>query len=72
MKAVNDFFFEVDFQYPENIHNLHYDLPFLPERMKIKKVEKLVADVHDKEEYVIHVRNLEQALNNGSLLKNYA
>ena len=40
--------------------------------MKIKKVEKLVADVHDKEEYVIHVRNLEQALNNGSLLKNYA
>ena len=36
--------------------------------MKIKKVEKLVADVHDKEEYVIHVRNLEQALNNGSLL----
>ena len=72
MKAVNDFFFEVDFQYPENIHNLHYDLPFLPKRMKIKKVEKLVADVHDKEEYVIHVRNLEQALNNGSLLKNYA
>ena len=72
MKSVNDFFFEVDFQYPENIQNLHYDLPFLPERMKIKKVEKLVADVHDKEEYVIHVRNLEQALNNGSLLKNYA
>ena len=35
------YFFEVDVQYPENLHNLHNDLPFLPERMKIEKVEKL-------------------------------
>ena len=28
------------------------DLPFLPERMKIKKVKKLVTNLHDKAEYV--------------------
>ena len=42
---------------------------FVPERMKIEKVEKLVANSHDKTEYVIHIRNLKQALNNGLVLK---
>ena len=31
--------------------------------MKIQKIEKLVANVHDKTEYVIHIRNLKEALN---------
>ena len=42
---------------------------FLPERMKIEKVEKLVANLHDKTEYVIHIRNLKQAFNHGLVLK---
>ena len=42
-------------------------MPFLPERMKIEKVEKLVANLHDKTEYVTHVRNLKQALNLGKI-----
>ena len=33
--------------------------------MKIEKIEKLVANLHDKTEYVIHLRNLNQALNHG-------
>ena len=37
--------------------------------MKIKKVEKLVANLHDKTEYVICIINLKQALNNELLLK---
>ena len=37
--------------------------------MKIEKVEKLVANLYDKTEYVIRIRNLKQALNNGLLLK---
>ena len=41
---------------------------FLSERMKIEKVEKLVANLHDKIEYVIHIRNLKQALNHGLVL----
>ena len=45
------------------------DLPFLPERMKIEKVEKLVSYLHDKTEYVIHLRNLRQALNHELVFK---
>ena len=63
------YFLEVDVQYLEKLHELHNDLPFLPERMKIEKVEKLVANLHDKTEYVIHIRNLKQALNHGLILK---
>ena len=63
------YFLEVDVQYPEKLHEPHYDLLFLPERMKIEKVEKLVTNLHDKTEYVIHIRNLKQALNHGLILK---
>ena len=41
-------FLEVDVQYPEKLHELHNYLPFLPERMKIKKVKKLVVSLYDK------------------------
>ena len=63
------YFLEVDVQYLEKLYELHNDLPFLPERMKIEKVEKLVTNLHDKTEYVIHIRNLKQALNHGLVLK---
>ena len=54
------YFVEVDGQYLEKLHELHNDLPFLPERMKIEKVEKLVCNLHDKTEHIIHIRNLMQ------------
>ena len=54
------YFLEVDVQYLEKLHELHNDLPFLLKRMKIEKVEKVI---HDETEYVIHTRNLKQALN---------
>ena len=54
------YFLEVDVQYCENLHKLHNNLPLLPERMKIEKVEKLVINLHDKTEYVIHIRNLKK------------
>ena len=38
--------------------------------MKIEKGLKLVANLHDKEEYVIQIRNLKQALNHELVLKN--
>ena len=37
--------------------------------MKIETVKKLVTNLHDKTEYVIHIRNLKQALNHGIILK---
>ena len=60
---------EVDVQYLQKFHEPQNDLPLLPERMKIKKLEKLVASSQDKTEYVIHIRNLKQALNHGLVLK---
>ena len=65
-KVIKDMFL----RFLEKLHELHNNLPFLPERMKIEKVEKLVANLYDKTEYVIHKRNLKQALNNGLVLKN--
>ena len=51
------YFLEADVQYPEKFHDLHNDLPFLPEKITIKKVQKFVADLHDQSEYVIHNRS---------------
>ena len=55
-------FLEVDVQYPGNFHNLHKNLPFFPEKMEIKKVGKLEANLHDKGEYVIYKRNLKKSI----------
>ena len=44
------YFIEVEVQCLEKLHELHNDLPFLAERMKIEKVENLVANLHDKTE----------------------
>ena len=52
------------------MHNLHSDLLFLSERMKIKKCNKLVCNLCDKKEYVVHIKALKQALNHGLILKN--
>ena len=46
------YFIEIDDQYPEKLHELHNNLHFLPERMKI---EKVVANLLDRKEYVIHI-----------------
>ena len=37
--------------------------------MKIEKVEKPLGNLHYREEYVIHIRNLKQALNPGCFEK---
>ena len=63
------YIFEVDVEYPKNLHKLHSDLPFLPEKTKIGKVKKLVCNIEDKKKYVIHIRALKQVLNNGLILK---
>ena len=39
------------------------------ERLNKEKVEKPVANLHDKTEYVIHIRNLKYELNHGLVLK---
>ena len=45
---------EIDAKYAENVDNLHNDLSLLPERIKIENTEKVVANLHDKNEYVLN------------------
>ena len=52
-----EYFLEVDVQYPEKLHKLHNDLLFFPERLESEKVDKLDTNLHNKTEYVIHIRN---------------
>ena len=61
------YFLEVDIEYLQI--NFHKKLPFLSERKKVEKVEKLVCGIEDKEKYVIHIRALKQALNHGLVLR---
>ena len=63
------YIFYVDIIYPKELYELHRDLPFLPDRMEVNKVNKLVASVYDKANYVIHINALKQALNHGLILK---
>ena len=58
-----------DVQYIENVYNLYNDRPFLPQGMKIEKVEELVVNFYDKKEYVKNMRNLKQAQNYGLVSK---
>ena len=59
------YLFVVDVEYPRNLHNLHSDLPFLPERMEINNCTKLVCNLYDKENYPVHALVLKPALNHG-------
>ena len=61
---------EVDLEYPENLHDLHNDYPFFPERVECKNgVEKLIPNLNDKTKYIIHYKNLIQCLRAGIKLK---
>ena len=42
------YIFEVDIDYPKDLHDLHIHLPFLPERKRINECNKLVCNLYDK------------------------
>ena len=61
-KSNEQYFLEVDVQYPENLHEPHNGLPKID---GFNKVRKLANNLRDKK----RIRNLKQALNRGSVLK---
>ena len=61
---------EVDLTYPEELHDLHNDYPLCPERVECDKgVKKLIPNLRDKNNYVVHYKTLMQYLNLGMELK---
>ena len=76
------YFLEVDVEYSKKLSNRHRDLPFLPDREKVEKIEKRICSIEDKEnmllefyyfilshDLVLVLRVLKQALNHGLKLK---
>ncbi len=63
--------YEVDIVYPKELHDKHNDLPFLPQNSLPpgSKVRKLMATFETKKNYIVHYRNLQQALNNGLIVE---
>ena len=70
-KDKRGYLLEVDVKYPKELHENHNELPFLAERMKIGREEKLVPNLRDKKGYVVHIKKLNQALKHGLKLKRY-
>ena len=60
---------DVDIDYLNKLQNLHSDLPFLPERMVINNTKKLVCNLNDKNNYIVHINLLKQALDHGLKLR---
>ncbi|XP_065665393.1 uncharacterized protein LOC136086829 [Hydra vulgaris] len=49
---------EVDLNYPENLHDNHNDYPLATERITVHKVEKLVPNLNNKKNYIVHYKYL--------------
>ena len=60
----NRYLLEVDVEYPTELHKLHEVLEFLPERKN-----KLLTTLEDKDNYIVHISALKQALDHGLKLK---
>ena len=53
-EAGKGYLLEVDVSYPNHLHDLHSDLPFMCEKMKIKGVPKLIPNLFNNKKYIIH------------------
>ena len=49
---------EVDPEYPKEVHDFHNDYPLAPELVKVNKIEKLLPNLNNKSNYIIHHESL--------------
>ena len=68
-KDKRGYLLEVDVKYPKELHENYNELPFLAEKLKIKRAEQLVPNLKCKKRYVVHIKTLDQALKHGLKLK---
>ena len=65
---MKDIFLKLRFNIQKNYMKFIMIYHFYQKEEKIEKVEKLTVNLHEKTEYVIHIRNLKQALYHGLVL----
>ena len=58
------YLFYADIEYLHRLRDKHSDLPFLPHRMLVNKVNKLICSAYDKINYSVHILALKQGLKN--------
>lgn len=65
------YIFEVDMDYPVELHDAHNDYPLAIEKLTIKETKstKLIFSLYPRERYVVHHRNLKLYLSLGMKLK---
>ena len=61
---------KVDVDYPRELQDLHRDFPFLPEKIVVNNTKKLICNLQNKKDYVVHINVLKQALDHGLKLIN--
>ena len=66
---IKGYILEVHVDYPSELQNLHSNFPFLAESMVINNTKKLVCNLQDKKNYVVHINVLKQALDHGLKLR---
>ena len=63
------YLFYADITYLHDLRDARKDLPFLPDRMTVNKVYKLICSEYDKTNYSVHILALQQALKHSLILK---
>ena len=63
------YFLKVNVECPKELHDLHSDLPFLPEKIGIIGHNKLAYTLHDKKRICCTHKNIKQVLIHGLKLK---
>ena len=56
---------EVNLKYPKHLHDKHNDYPLAPERLALDGCEKLCGTFNDKNNYIVHIKNLRFYLEQG-------
>ena len=69
-KSNKGYILKVDVDYPNELQDLHRDFPFLSERLVVNNTEKLISNLQNKKDYVVHIDTLKQALEHGLKLMN--
>ncbi|XP_047039598.1 uncharacterized protein LOC124644335 isoform X1 [Helicoverpa zea] len=69
--AEKGYILEVDLMYPRHLHIDHNDFPFCPEKCLPPggNNKKLIPNLYDKYQYVIHYAHLKKCLQHGLVLK---